>query len=132
MKKIILIVVAVLVLGAGGVFFLADGKVKVPENCQVNQTGNVAIMYTPDRKFLPPCVEIRSGDKITFINNSGKKMQVAANPHPLHTGNKEISGGKFTLEIEPARSAQVTLTKNGAFGYHDHLHSESKGVLIVK
>ena len=43
-----------------------------------------------DSGFSPKTVEISAGSTITWVNNTGSEVQIAANPHPVHTGNREV------------------------------------------
>lgn len=94
-------------------------------------TAEVTITYTDDG-FSPAEATVSSGGKVTWINNSSKELQVGSAIHPIHSENREISGGKFTLDISPGESATVTLTKKGTWGYHAHLKPSAGGRLIVQ
>lgn len=96
-----------------------------------SQTSGVTITYDGSA-FSSAQATVASGGKVTWVNSSGKQLQLGSDPHPIHTGNKEVSGGKFTLDIAPGQSAAVTVTKTGTFGYHDHLNPSAKGKLVVQ
>ncbi|MBI2327032.1 cupredoxin domain-containing protein [Candidatus Curtissbacteria bacterium] len=80
----------------------------------------------------PSQATVKSGGKITWTNNSKVKVQIASDPHPIHTSNKELSKGEFVIELEPSASATVTVSKVGTWGYHDHLNPAQRGKVIVK
>lgn len=85
-----------------------------------------------DDGFSPSQATVKSGGKITWTNNSKVKVQIASDPHPTHTSNKELSNGEFVIELEPSASTTVTVTKVGTWGYHDHLNPAQRGKVIVK
>jgi plastocyanin len=125
----------------GGLFFLLRGSSQVkactPETARkvaspsAEKPEEIVVTFSND-KFSPSCLVVKSGAKIKWTNESAKEIQIGADPHPIHTGNKEVSGGSFVLKLSPSESAEVRLTKKGKFGYHDHLHASSSGVIIVE
>ena len=135
-KKIISIsitLVALVILLGFGLFIMQKSKAPtIAENCFVSSSKNITINYTEAQTFSPACVKITSGAKITWVNQSPKKLEVGADPHPIHTGNKELSNGLFDLEITSGQRSEVTMTKLGTFGYHDHAHAAASGVVVVQ
>lgn len=85
-----------------------------------------------DTGFLPKTVEISAGSTVTWINNTNREVQIAANPHPVHTGNREVSAGQFVLSIQPGEKKSVEITKTGSFGYHNHLNPGQQGTIVSK
>src|SRR3990167_6754310 len=100
-------------------------------NTSENNQSAATIKYTSSG-FSPANVTIKSGGKITWVNDSGEEVQIGANPHPIHTGNKEVSGGDFTLNLAPGKSKSVVIKKTGGFGYHNHLDSSEGGKITVE
>lgn len=84
-----------------------------------------------DKGFEPASLSVKSGQTITWVNTS-KKVQVASDPHPTHTANSELTNGGFVAELAPGASANVTLTKVGTWGFHDHLSPSMKGSVTVQ
>lgn len=82
--------------------------------------------------FSPSTVTIKNGSKITWVNKSDKQVKIGANPHPIHTGNKEISGGEFTLDLRPGEEKTIVVSKVGTFGYHNHLNVSEEGTIVVE
>lgn len=91
----------------------------------------VTITYT-DRGFEPSFSVVKSGGKIIWVNSSSSELQIGTDPHPSHTGNKEITGNQFVLTIEPGASETVTVEEKGTFGFHNHLISDDTGSVAVK
>lgn len=93
--------------------------------------GGISINIT-DEGFVPSLLIVKSGDSLTWVNKSSKKVQVGSDNHPTHTLNSELTNGQFTIELAPEESATVTLTKTGNWGYHDHLTPSTKGTVSVQ
>ncbi|MEX0621870.1 MAG: cupredoxin domain-containing protein [Candidatus Woykebacteria bacterium] len=89
------------------------------------------ITYTSSG-FSPSDVTVKSGDTITWMNNSDQEVQVGVDPHPIHTGDRELSGDGFVLTLQPGEQANVTMTTAGPHGYHNHLNSGQRGTITVE
>lgn len=131
-KKIIWTVVVVLVVAAAGFAYTVWRDSKPPVVARDCATGVTSIAYTSQRAFLPACVKVLSGSTITYYNQSDKVLEVAADPHPIHKGNREVSDGKFVLEVKPGENASVKPERKGTFGLHDHANSSARAVLVVE
>lgn len=132
MKKVIWAVVIVVVIVLGGLGFTIWRNSHIPPVAKDCATGITTIYYTSQGSFLPSCFRVSSGTTITYVNQRDKTLDVAADPHPVHTGNKEVSSNKFTLEVKPGESVQVKLEKKGTFGIHDHENASARAVVIVE
>lgn len=93
--------------------------------------GSTVTIRATDSGFNPTQAWVKSGGQITWVNNTSKKIAIGSDSHPTHTLNQEISGGKFVLELDPEKTKTVTVTKDGIWGYHDHLNSSVKGTVII-
>ena len=82
--------------------------------------------------FTPVCVTVASGTTVVWSNQSDRPIEIGADPHPLHTGNREVSAGEFVLELAPGASAAATVTEPGTTGYHNHINSTFNGRIIVE
>lgn len=147
MKNTLIVLIVIIILAAGAYFlFLRGGQNKTsttstpigtPSTSSATpadeETSSSANTITFDgNSFSPSSVTVKSGDTLTWINNSSVDLEIGVNPHPIHTGNREISGGEFVLKIAPGESKSVTVTKVGTFGYHNHLNSSQGGSIAVK
>ncbi len=100
---------------------------------QQTQQGQTAATVTfSDSGVSPATVTIKSGQSITWVNNSSKTIQVASDPHPTHTDNRELSNGQSVLDLAPGASTAVTLNKKGTWGFHDHLNPSVRGKVVVQ
>ena len=113
MKKAIIAVVIIIVVAFGVYIFMNSRTPEVSADCS---TGVVTITYTAEERLSPNCVKVKSGNTITWMNQSGKDLEIGANPHPIHIGKKEVSDGKFVETITPNISTTTKLTKKGIFG----------------
>lgn len=84
-----------------------------------------------DQGFEPQTVTVKSGGTITWTNNSSKNVQVGSAVHPTHEVNRELTGGKFVVDLNPGQSETVTVTKAGNWKYHNHLSPSQTGTVIV-
>lgn len=141
-----IIIVAVLALGTF-VFIQGNNNGKKDSTSTSNDTSSelnnsteekaitaeeeVTITYT-DTGFSPDSVVVKSGGKINWVNNSSGQLQLGADPHPSHTGNKEITGNQFVLTLEKGEKETVIVEKKGVFGYHNHLISGDSGSVKVE
>ncbi len=103
-------------------------SVNTSDNKEVAQ--GISIEYT-NNGFSPETVTIKSGSQITWINKSSKTVEIGADPHPAHTGNREVSGGKFVLTLLPGQQETVIVSKIGTFGYHNHIMPVERGTIVV-
>jgi len=150
-KVIIGIAVLVVVVGGGYLLFRGQKGTTQPSNPTNNSSQTTTtntqnptsepgksvaveeatITYTSSG-FSPSKITVKSGGKITWVNSSDREVAVGANPHPLHTGNREVSGGEFTLNLKPGEQKTVTVEKVGTFGYHNHLNASEDGTIVVE
>lgn len=93
--------------------------------------GGVSITAT-DAGFEPSPATVKSGETITWVNDSSETVQVGSANHPTHTINQEIVGNKFVIELAPGKSQTIVVTKTGSWGYHNHLSPSATGVVIVE
>jgi plastocyanin len=82
--------------------------------------------------FLPSKVTIKSGSRIRWVNESDRDVRIGVDPHPIHTGSRELSGGEFTLDLRPSEERVVVMSKVGTFGYHNHLNASETGTIVVE
>ena len=108
------------------------GQSGTGEQQQTQQVEGAATVTFADSGVSPSMVTIKSGESLTWVNNSSKKVQVGSANHPTHTLNKELTNGEFVTDLAPSASATVTLTTKGTWGYHDHLNPSITGKVVVE
>lgn len=144
MKKHTLILVAVaIIIGFAAFWIFGTNKAAAPATPKTTEpstsgtgTGTQAVMratitYENDA-FTPNNVTLAPGGIITWVNNSSGEIQIGADPHPTHTGNREISNGEFTLSVPAGGQATSKLTKPGKHGFHNHLNPSSTATVTVQ
>ncbi len=130
----IAVIAVIVILGKG---FTQKSDVEVTQKqdgattAAETNTSGVTITSTSSG-FSPADVKIKSGGTITWVNDGDSEIQIGANPHPVHTGNKELSGGGFVLTLKAGEQATVTVEKVGSFDYHNHLNSGQGGTITVE
>lgn len=107
---------------------------------QVNQTYEV--IYT-DSGYAPAEITIKSGDTVTFKNQSSGGMWTASVMHPSHV----VYGGTSLQEhcpdttntsfdecknSQPGESWSFIFTKTGTWSYHNHAKASVFGKIIVE
>lgn len=157
MKKIIILIVAVIVLMGG--YFLLKGNVQAPTSNKNNQqTGELLdkvegsstmeerstyeVIYT-DNGYSLSELKIKVGDTIVFKNQSASGMWTASAMHPSHM----VYGGTSMQEhcpdaendnfdecksSQPGESWSFTFKKAGNWGYHNHVKANHWGRVIVE
>ena len=148
MKKLLLILVPVAVI-TGVVAWVVAGRsgqsetATPSENTASSQPASsadcsrvtdkaVTITYSSAGAFSPACVTVATGTTITWDNQSGQEIQVGADPHPVHSGDRAISGGEFTLNVPAHGTKSETINKAGSFSYHNHVNPSATGKIIVE
>lgn len=78
--------------------------------------------------FSPSSAILNAGGTVRFTNRDRVPRQVYSNPHPEHNDNAELK----TPELQPGKSAAVTVTQKGSNVYHDEADPGHTGVIIVE
>lgn len=128
-RKIAIIVVALLVIGAGVYFMVQQNSTTPQSSSPAADTQEVAatITYT-DSGYAPETITVKSGQTIAIKNESSTQTQFDSDPHPIHTTNAELN----VEIIEPGEVKTFTVTKTGTFGYHNHLNPSQTGTIIIE
>lgn len=81
-----------------------------------------------EQGFLPQKLIVKAGTKVVWQNNSGQNAQINSNPHPTHTAYPPLNLGS----IGDGETLELTFTKPGIYGYHNHLNPSEMGYVIVE
>ena len=92
--------------------------------------------------FVPKTLEIKKGDKVTWINKLVTKSWPASAFHPTHTnypGSSIIKCGTAEeknifdscRELQKGESYSFVFNEVGSWGYHNHLQPSKDGKIIV-
>lgn len=105
-------------------------------------TNQNVIAYS-DTGYSPSLLTIKTGDTVTFKNQSAQNMWTASAMHPAHilySGTSlsehcpDVANTSFDAckGIPLGDSWSFTFTKVGAWPYHDHLHPTLFGKIVVE
>lgn len=159
MKKLFVSIIVVVVVVAGYIFFkseetLAPGltvpmpmltSIKSPVlNSSPLEQQNI-VTYT-DSGYSPnslTSLTIKSGETVTFKNESSKTMWTASSGHPSHMDydgsslrehcqNAVNASFDSCAGIQPGNSWQFTFSKKGMWKFHNHLSSNHYGSVTVE
>lgn len=103
----------------------------VPASTESGVTEKVAVVevdYTATG-FSPKTVTVKKGTTVKFVNQSGSPMDVASNPHPVHTDYPGFD--QYKSDARGKDEYDFTFDKVGTWGYHNHLNSSDTGTVIV-
>lgn len=92
-------------------------------------TPQVFAVHITSSGFSPSTITISKGDYVQFINDDTASHEPASNPHPTHTDYPGFDAG---APIATGKYYRFQFEKIGTWGYHDHLHSNLTGTVIVK
>jgi plastocyanin len=106
-----------------------------------NQTGDQTQGCREDKRvtvtyngsgFSPSSAQLEVCENLVWSNNSSSQVEIGVDPHPVHSGDKEITDGQFSLMVGPGESKTVVVEKAGTFNYHNHLDSGQTGTIVVR
>lgn len=117
MPKLVLALISILIIGGTSIFFFSVYK---------NSSANIVVF--DGNTFSPAELTVIHGDTVVFVNKSDTSFWPASNLHPSHLVWSEFDPKK---PIEAGESWSFTFTKEGEWGYHDHIKSTIKGKIIV-
>ncbi len=134
---------ALVVIIAVGVWAIANNNKKSPETTPTNSSQNssqsanessdtaddvgAVVTYNADG-FSPATFSVKSGQKIKILNETDDTIEFASDPHPVHTANPEMN----SEDIAPGQIKEVTVTKKGEWGFHNHYNPSKRGTLTVE
>jgi len=95
-----------------------------------------AITYTSGG-FSPSVINVKKGEEVTFLNESGGAMWPASAIHPTHTlyptqGGCVGSTFDACQGIEPGEAWSFKFDIAGSWKYHNHLNPSQTGTVVVE
>ena len=133
MNKIILGIIIVIVVIAGGVFWFSKSNSSptqlTPSESQTQTTSPTATTQTTGQNavtiqnfaFSPTALTVKVGDKVTWTNQDSAGHSATADDGSFDTG-----------VLAQGRSGSVTFSKPGTYTYHCSVHPTMKGTIIVE
>lgn len=79
--------------------------------------------------FNPTPLTVKKGDIVVFRNDGTNLSWPASAPHPQHTN---YPGFDALRGLEPGESWSFKFDNVGSWNYHDHLHPNMFGTVVVK
>ena len=86
------------------------------------------IVELTEKGFLPNEITIRKGDTVKFTTSRAKPFWPASNLHPTHEIFPEFD---HKTPISPDESWSFKFEKAGIWKYHDHIHANFTGKVVV-
>lgn len=145
-NKIILgVIIALIILG--GILFIASQKSTSPQSTTPQtQPASPSATTQPSASptssqnaqnmveygsngFNPKTLTIKVGQTVTWANKDTDNLQIASNPHPVHTNYPLLNSVGL---IKPGESKSFTFSTAGKFAYHNHLEPNNTGEVIVE
>jgi plastocyanin len=108
-----------------GVLVLCLSMFVVAVNTLLGATANV--QYNANG-FSPQTVNVTVGDTVTWINNSSEFLELASDPHPVHTLYPFLNVGVVNTN---GGTKSLVAPQTGTFTYHNHLNSSHTGTLVI-
>lgn len=90
-------------------------------------SGKQVVTLTKDG-FDPAEITIKKGTLIQWLNKSGAEASVNSQNHPTHQLYPSLNLGRFP----DGSSVSLIFDKAGTYKYHDHLHPDKTGTVIVE
>ena len=90
----------------------------------------MAVVTYTDSGFVPPVIEVRQGEGVTFINSSSKPMWVTSEYHPTAKAQyyPEFNQSK---SVGPGGTFTFSFTKVGVWGYKNLNYPSHLGAVSV-
>lgn len=144
-KAVIIGLVLVVALGAGGYVIFHKSGYKAPSSDTQNQTGQTqtqndtsnqnqgtqnaadTITYS-DNGFSPAQLNVSAGTTVTVKNTTSGDVEMDSDPHPVHTDDTDLNVGL----VAAGQSKTFTVTKKGTFGYHNHLDPSQQAKITIE
>lgn len=146
----IILAVVVIAIGVGAAIFMLSQKPAAEESSNdkssssgtmtsdkkaadeqpdssMSNVGSTVIMFTDDG-FDKTEYTAKAGEAVTVKNTSSMDLQFSSDSHPTHRDHPELNEGV----LSPGQSSTFTPEGKGSYGFHDHLHDQYTGTLIVE
>ena len=78
--------------------------------------------------FEPQTITIKAGEEVVWVNKSGGVGTVDSADHPTHLKYSPLNLGSF----QDGEEHELVFDKPGTYGFHDHLHPNRFGKVVVE
>jgi len=103
-------------------------KTTSPSVVSYETQSGIATVHITEEGFTPSELKVTAGTVVRFVNDDQYWHWPASDPHPTHTFYSEIDPRE---PVAPDTSWEVTVSKPGTWGLHDHLAPYIIGTLTV-
>ena len=124
----------------------AGGTAQITPSIEDEQLSAPAAIHTvayTDTGYAPQTIYIKTGETVTFQNQSSRGLWTASDLHPSHriydgTPLEEhcASGAGTAFDAcgstAPSGQWQFTFTKAGNWEYHNHMNPTDRGIVVVR
>ncbi len=101
-------------------------------------SSGTTVTYTTNG-FTPSTLTVKKGATVTFVNQSGGRMWVASDPHPIHNFYSGTALGQHCpdtagVAFDQCRAGDsytFVFNKVGSWGYHNHTSAGDTGTVVV-
>ena len=149
MKKGVLIGIIVAALIILGLFLFLSGdritevEKESSQSAENENSVNAAnVVEITSAGFNPSMLEIKQGDRVTFVNKDSGKHWPASAMHPTHTvypGSdiKKCGTDEDNMIFDSCKGLKqneawsFVFNEKGSWGYHDHLSAKLFGKIVV-
>lgn len=137
MSRNVWIVIAVIVLGLAGWFFLQFTNTQTEMSSVDNsattsaspETAKKNVVVISSAGFFPKEITVKSGEAVSWKNEDSVVHTVNSDPHPTHTIYQPMNQvGK----IQAGEEKSFTFDVPGTYKYHDHLNPSLTGIVTVQ
>jgi len=130
MNKKYLLLIGIIIIGSVGAFlYINSARSKHPHYAvRMNSVLAKQTIITLDSNgFTPKQVTVKKSTAVRWVNKSGKQQTVNSDTYPTNQLHKELNFGVFNNNS----SVTYIFAKPGTYGYHNQLHPDQKGRVIV-
>ncbi|HSX09480.1 MAG TPA: cupredoxin domain-containing protein [Candidatus Saccharimonadales bacterium] len=125
--SIIIVLILLCILRIIAVQTSINSKNNTPSSKHVRPLPKIVTVKLNKAGFSPKTVIISAGSAVVWKNVSGSQETVNSDNYPTNQLHKELNFGIFNN----GSSVVYTFTKPGIYGYHNQLHHEQQGKVIV-
>ncbi len=97
------------------------------ESAQQPAAESATIIYT-DNGFNPSSYKVKSGSTVVVKNESSQVLEFSSDDHPAHTDNSELN----MTALSPGESGEFKPERTGRWGFHNHENAAHTGSLVVE
>lgn len=127
-QKYILLIITILLILTAVLWIGFSTKGQSSKSLKNNKALPKEVIIQLDKNgFSPKEVTIKTGTAVRWKNVSGDKQTVNSDDYPTNQLHRELNFGIFNN----GSSVVYIFTKAGTYGYHNQLHHEQSGKIIV-